>query len=73
MTTKLEKVIRREIEIEGERYTVAISPQGLKLTKKRFRSGMALSWKALWSGNVKPPESGISSADASRGTGVPLK
>ena len=48
MATKLDKTIRREIEIDGEPYTVAISPNGLRLTKKRFRSGMALSWKRLW-------------------------
>ena len=46
--TKLDKTIRREIEIEGEPYTLTISPDGLRLTKKRFRSGLALSWKALW-------------------------
>ena len=48
MPTKLDKTIRREIEIDGEPYTVAISPSGLRLTKKRFRSGVALSWKYLW-------------------------
>lgn len=48
MATKLVKEIRREIEIDGEPFTVAISPTGVKLTKKRFRSGRALSWRALW-------------------------
>lgn len=48
MATKLQKEIRREIEIDGEPFTVAISPTGVKLTKKRFRSGRALSWRALW-------------------------
>ena len=43
MATKLDKTIRREIEIDGEAYTVAISPDGFRLTKKRFRSGVALS------------------------------
>jgi hypothetical protein len=52
MSTKLLKEIRREIEIDGEPFTVAISPSGVKLTRKRFRSGRALSWRALWqSGN----------------------
>ena len=50
MATKLTKEIRREIEIDGEAFTVAISPTGVKLTKKRFRSGRALSWRALWAG-----------------------
>jgi hypothetical protein len=48
MATKLDKTIRREIEIDGEPFTVAISPSGFRLTKKRFRSGVALSWKSLW-------------------------
>lgn len=52
MATKLSKEIRREIEIDGEPFTVAISPTGVKLTRKRFRSGRTLSWRALWqSGN----------------------
>jgi len=48
MATKLDKTIRREIEIDGEPFTIAISPAGFRLTKKRFRSGVALSWKTLW-------------------------
>lgn len=57
MATKLDKVIRREIEIDGEAFTIAISPDGFRLTKKRFRSGVALSWKVLWSrhGNESTP------------------
>lgn len=47
MSTKLEKPIRREIEIDGERFTLIVAPDGLRLTKKRFRSGLAVSWKAL--------------------------
>ena len=50
MATKLLKEIRREIEIDGEPFTVTISPSGLRLTRKRFRSGRALSWRALWQG-----------------------
>lgn len=48
MATKLQKEIRREIEIDGEPFTVAISPNGVKLTRKRFRSGRELTWRALW-------------------------
>lgn len=49
MPTKLDKTIRREIEIDGEPFTIAISPTGFRLSKKRFRSGVALSWKMVWS------------------------
>jgi hypothetical protein len=48
MVTRIQKPIRREIEIDGEPYTVVIAADGLRLTRKRFRSGVALSWKALW-------------------------
>ena len=48
MPTKLDKTIRREIEIDGEPFTIMVSPDGFRLTKKRFRSGVALSWKTLW-------------------------
>lgn len=50
MTTKIEKPIRREIEIDGEPYTVVITPQGVRLTRKRFRSGKAVSWKTILEG-----------------------
>lgn len=52
MPTKLQKPIRREIEIDGEPYTITVSPEGVRLTRKRFRSGVALSWKTLWNEHV---------------------
>ncbi len=48
MSTRLTKTIRREIEIDGEPFTITISPEGFRLTKKRFRSGVASSWKNVW-------------------------
>ena len=59
MSTKLTHEIRREVEIDGELYTVVISPQGLRLSRKRFRSGRRLSWRALLHAGVPDePESG---------------
>jgi hypothetical protein len=52
MTTKLEKVLKREVDIDGEAYTVAISPEGLKLTAKGKRKGQELLWKDLISGQA---------------------
>jgi len=63
MSTKLEKTIRREIEIDGEPYTISISPDGFRLTKKRFRSGVALSWKTLWQRHAGESGSGSGSSD----------
>lgn len=48
MATKLTHEIRREIVIGAEPFTVVISPQGLRLSRKRFRSGRRLSWETLW-------------------------
>ena len=68
MATKLQKEIRREIEIDGEPFTVAISPTGVKLTKKRFRSGRALSWRALWqNGTDEQNESATAGSGSSNG------
>jgi hypothetical protein len=57
MSTKLLKEIRREIDIDGEPFTIAISPQGVKLTRKRFRSGRSLSWRALWQSGTEEQSS----------------
>ena len=44
MATKLDKTIRREIEIDGEPFTIAISPDRLPPDKKAFslRRGIIL-------------------------------
>ncbi|MDQ6827423.1 MAG: hypothetical protein M3081_00980 [Gemmatimonadota bacterium] len=50
MTAKLEKTLKREIVIDGQPYTVAVSPEGVKLTKKGFRLGTEVSWKSMLGG-----------------------
>jgi hypothetical protein len=65
MATKLDKTIRREIEIDGEPFTITISPSGFRLTRKRFRSGVALSWKLLW---ARHGDDGDSSSPSSNGS-----
>ena len=50
MATKLDKTIKREIELDGQLYTVTVSPTGVKLTQKGFRKGREMSWRALWTG-----------------------
>lgn len=47
MTTRLTEPLRREIEIDGEAYTILISPTGVRLTRKRFREGAFVTWKAI--------------------------
>ena len=70
MTTKLDKTIKREIEIDGQAYTVAISPEGVKLTQKGFRKGQELSWQQLLAAGGGGDQSGAgSSIGASSGGG----
>ena len=48
MTTKLTEPLRREIEIDGEAYTVLLTPTGLRLSRKRFRQGRQMEWRKIW-------------------------
>lgn len=48
MTTKLTEPLRREIEIDGEAYTVLLTPNGLRLSRKRFRQGRQMDWRTIW-------------------------
>ena len=52
MTTKLEKPLKREIDVDRETYTLTISPDGLKLVPKGKRKGVELAWKDLVSGQA---------------------
>ena len=52
MATKLEKPLKREIEVEGKPYTLTISPQGMKLVPKGRRKGHEIAWKDLVSGDA---------------------
>ena len=52
MATKLDKQLKRELEIEGKPYTLTLSPEGLKLVEKGKRKGQELSWTDLVSGGA---------------------
>ena len=52
MTTRLDKVLKRELDIDGQAYVLAISPEGLKLTIKGRRKGQELKWKDLVRGDA---------------------
>jgi hypothetical protein len=52
MATKLEKPLKREIQIGGKPYMLTITPEGLKLVPKGKRNGQELSWAALVSGDA---------------------
>jgi len=52
MATKLDKALKREIEIDGKPYMLTISPEGMKLVRKGKRNGLEISWKDLASGDA---------------------
>lgn len=64
MATKLDKTIKRELELDGKAYMVAISPEGLKVTQKGFRKGQELSWRTIISGDASLNQDLNVSADA---------
>ena len=45
--TKLDKPLRREIEIDSRRYTLVLGPYKLKLTPKGHRRGIEVAWPTL--------------------------
>jgi len=52
MATKLDKPLKREVDVEGTAYMLTISPEGLKLVLKGKRNGHELAWKDLVSGQA---------------------
>ena len=48
--TKLDKPLRREVQIGDQLYTLTIAPEGLKLVEKGKRKGLELAWSALVGG-----------------------
>jgi hypothetical protein len=51
-TTRLEKTLKRELDLDGRAFIVALSPQGLKITLKGKRKGQELRWSDLVSGEA---------------------
>jgi hypothetical protein len=53
MTAKLDKTIKRELELDGKLYTIAIGPDGIKVTEKGRRNGPEVSWRSIISGEAE--------------------
>ena len=66
MTAKLDKTIKRELEIDGKTYTIAIAPDGLKVTEKGRRNGPEVSWRSIISGDAALNENLKISVDATQ-------
>ena len=52
MTTKLQNAFKRELELNGEKYTLTVTPEGFKLVQKGKRKGLELQWAALVNGEA---------------------
>jgi hypothetical protein len=66
VATKLDKMIRRELEHAGVLYTVTISPDGIRVVEKGKRKGRELSWASIISGDAELTEALRISIDATR-------
>ena len=66
MTARLDKVIKRELELDGALYTVSMSPEGVKIVPKGKRRGHEISWYALLSGDAELAQQLKISLDAFR-------
>ena len=64
MAVKLEKTIKRELDLDGRAYTVSIGPEGVKVVEKGKRKGREISWRAIVSGDAELAEQLKTSLDA---------
>lgn len=53
MATRLDKTIKRELELDGRWYTVSVNPDGVNIVLKGKRKGYFMSWQALVSGEAQ--------------------
>lgn len=52
MATKLDKPLKREVEVDGTAYVVTLTPEGLHLVQKGKRKGIDLTWHDIVSGDA---------------------
>jgi hypothetical protein len=67
MTARLDRVLKREVLLRGEPYTLTIAPDGVKITRKGARKGHEITWEALVSGDAELRRDLNISIDAYRG------
>lgn len=52
MTTKLNAAFKRELELNGEKYTLTVTPEGFRLVLKGKRKGIEIAWASLVNGDA---------------------
>jgi hypothetical protein len=50
--TRLDKPLKRELQIKGKPHVLTIDSNGFKLTRKGRRKGVEIAWQALVSGDA---------------------
>lgn len=53
LATRLDKTIKRQLELGGQLYTVSMSPEGVRIVPKGKRKGHEISWETLLSGDAE--------------------
>lgn len=53
MPARLDKPLKRELELHGRLYTITISRDGVRIAAKGARKGRDLSWDDLLSGDAE--------------------
>jgi hypothetical protein len=53
MAAKLDKALKRELDLDGELYMVTISPEGVRIVPKGRRKGHEISWRTILSGDAE--------------------
>jgi hypothetical protein len=53
VATRLDKTIKRELDVDGTLYTVSIGPEGVKIVQKGRRKGQEMTWESLLSGEAE--------------------
>jgi hypothetical protein len=64
MTAKLDKTIKRELTLDDKVYTIAIAPEGIKVTEKGRRNGPELTWRSIIGGDASLSADLAASVDA---------
>lgn len=52
MTTKITGAFKRELDIQGEKYTLTVGPEGFRLVPKGKRKGIEIAWTQLVNGEA---------------------
>ena len=66
MATKLDKSIKRELDLNGKTYTITIAPDGVKVVEKGKRNGPRVTWASIVNGDTALNENLNISVDATR-------